>query len=377
MKKALFCFIAVICAALSVNAANKKTFRPGEIWHDDRGIHINAHGGGVLFHKGTYYWFGEHKGERSNSALVGVTCYASKDLMNWTYKSVALPVVTDDPNHDITSGSTIERPKVVYNAKTGKFVMWFHLELKGRGYNAARSAVAVSDKAEGPYKYIGSLRPNAGFWPENMSEKERHDTISTKAFKKDWTNEWRQAVKEGMFTRRDFAGGQMARDMTVYVDDDGKAYHILASEENLTLNIAELSDDYLSHTGRYVRVEPAGHNEAPAIFKKDGKYFMITSGCTGWDPNAARLLIADSIWGPWTNVGNPCQGEGADLTFRSQSTYILKVEGKKDAFIFMADRWTPRTPIDGRYIWLPIIFEDGKPVLRWMDEWDMSFFKKK
>lgn len=65
-------------------------------------------------------------------------------------------------------------------------------------------------------------------------------------------------------------------------------------------------------------------------------------------------------------------GEKAELTFDSQSTYILPVEGKRDTWIFMADRWRPKNPIDARYIWLPIVFEDGKPVLKWADEWKMS-----
>ena len=61
---------------------------------------------------------------------------------------------------------------------------------------------------------------------------------------------------------------------------------------------------------------------------------MITSGCTGWEPNAARLLVADDIMGEWTEFPNPAKGKGAHRTFESQSTYILPVEGKKDAFIF-------------------------------------------
>ena len=85
------------------------------------------------------------------------------------------------------------------------------------------------------------------------------------------------AIKKGLLVKRDLEGGQMSRDMTVYVDDDGKAYHIYSSEENLTLQIAELTDDYTAHTGRYVRVAPGGHNEAPAIFKHNGTYWMITS----------------------------------------------------------------------------------------------------
>ena len=104
--------------------------------------------------------------------------------------------------------------------------------------------------------------------------------------------------------KRDLEGGQMSRDMTLYVDDDGIAYHIYSSEENLTLQIAELTDDYQGHSGKYVRLFPGGHNEAPAIFKKDGTYWMITSGCTGWAPNAARLFSAPFIWGPWTQHPN-------------------------------------------------------------------------
>jgi beta-xylosidase len=335
---------------------------------------VNAHGGGILHHNDTYYWFGEHKGEKSSAAFVGVTCYSSNDLYNWKYEGVALPVVTNNPAHDITSGCILERPKVIYNEKTKQFVMYFHLELKGKGYEAARVGIAVSDKVTGPYLYLKSYRPNAGHYPVNMTEAQKQATAKIEDFKDWWTPEWSKATIDGMFVRRDFEGGQMLRDMTLFVDDDGKAYHIYASEENLTLHLAELSDDYLSHTGKYVRIAPTGHNEAPAIFKKDSKYFMITSGCTGWDPNAARLFTADSVWGTWTEYPNPCVGENADLTFYAQSTCILPVQGKKDAFIFMADRWTPKKPINARYIWLPILFENELPVLKWFNEWDLGIF---
>ncbi|MDR1120229.1 MAG: glycoside hydrolase family 43 protein [Dysgonamonadaceae bacterium] len=353
---------------------NNHSFRPGAIWHDDRGIHINAHGGGILYFDNKYYWFGEHKSENSNAALVGVTCYSSDDLYHWKYEGVALPVVRD-LSSDITEGCVIERPKVIYNAKTKQFVMYFHLELKGEGYKASRTGIAVSDSVAGTYKFLKSYRPNAGHFPLNMTEKQKQERTLPDYFSAWWTPEWRQATVDGMFVRRDFDSGQMSRDMTLFVDDDGKAYHIYSSEENLTLHLAELSDDYLSHTGKYIRIAPGGHNEAPAIFKKDNLYYMITSGCTGWDPNAARLFTADSIMGTWTEHPNPCSGKDAELTFHSQSTYILPVQGMKDAFIFMADRWTPRHPIDGRYVWLPILFENGLPVLKWFDKWDLNVFR--
>lgn len=373
---------AVFSAAPSDKAfAGKKekrnVFTPGQVWNDTQGVPINAHGGGLLYHKGTYYWFGEHKGADSNSAYVGVTCYSSRDLYNWKNEGVALPVVTGDPDHDLTAGCVLERPKVVYNPKTRKFVMWFHLELKGKGYSAARVGLAVSDRVTGPYRYVRSYRPNAGHWPENLPEEDRVSTLTPAdpSVKEWWTPEWYRALEKGLFVRRDFAGGQMSRDMTVFVDDDGKAYHIYSSEENMTLQIAELTDDYQAHSGRYYRALPGKQNEAPALFKKDGKYYLITSGCTGWAPNAARMAVADRIEGPWKELGNPCVGEDAGLTFHSQSTYILPVAGKKDAWIFIADRWKPENPIDGRYVWLPIRFENGKPVLKWADKWDLSVFK--
>lgn len=348
-------------------------FKPGALWMDDRGQHINAHGGGVLFYNDTYYWFGEHKGERSNNAYVGVTVYASKDLYNWKNEGVAFEV--DDSKGSLTQrGSIIERPKVIYNKNTRQFVMYFHLELARQGYGAAYAAVAVSDKVTGPYKFLRASRVNPGYWPLNMAGSDRVQKINPDDYKTWWTPQWRAGVEKGLFVQEHLHGGQMSRDMTLFVDDDNKAYHIYASEENLTLHIAELSDDYTQHTGRYIRVAPAGHNEAPAIFKRNGRYYMITSGCTGWDPNAARLLVADDILGDWKLLPNPCVGQGADKTFQSQGTYILPVAGKKDAFIFMADRWQPKKPIDGRYIWLPIQFKDELPVLSWHDEWDLKVF---
>lgn len=357
-----------------VSGAGASDIVPGAIWPDDRGIHVNAHGGGVLYAEGVYYWFGEFKSDTTSLALDGVTCYSSTDLMRWKYEGIAMPVMPEGSYSDIERGCILERPKVIYNARTGKYVMWFHLELKGKGYAAARAGVAVSDKVTGPYRFVRSSRACAGAWPENLTEEQRADKATPADFADWWTPAWRRAVEDGLFTRRDHLGGQMSRDMTLFVDDDGKAYHVYASEENLTLQVAELTDDYLDYTGRYIRVAPGGHNEAPALFKCGGTYFMITSGCTGWDPNEARLFSAPSIWGPWSQHPNPCRGADASLTFHSQGTYVLPVHGKKDAFIFMADRWTPRHPSDARYIWLPIRFEEGLPVLRWMDRWNLDTF---
>ena len=371
-KKTFIAFIIIGMALLSLNSkAQTNTFKPGALWPDNNGIHINAHGGGMLFHNNTYYWFGEHKikGDAGNKAHVGVHCYSSKDLYNWKDEGIALSVV-EDTTSLIVKGCIIERPKVIYNAKTQKFVMWFNHELKDKGYKAALTGLAVSDKVTGPYTYIKSINPHSGVWPLNYPDSLKSDTTSYLPYKT-WSPEWKKAVIKGFFLRRDFERGQMARDMTLFVDDDGTAYHIHSSESNQTLHIAQLTDDYTGFSGKYARVLAGKANEAPAIFKHNGMYYLISSGCTGWDPNPARSAVASHPFGPWKELGNPCRGsdEQVKTTFHSQSTYILPVPGKNDKFIYMGDRWTPENAIDGRYIWLPIEFEDEKPILKWHDEW--------
>ena len=102
----------------------------------------------------------------------------------------------------------------------------------------------------------------------------------------------------------------------------------------------------------------------------------MASGCTGWAPNAARSAVAPSIWGPWQELGNPCIGDNADISFNSQSTYILPVNGKKNSYIYIGDRWEPSNPIDGTYIWLPIEFNDGKFQIKWHHQWSLDYFNK-
>jgi hypothetical protein len=308
-------------------------FKPGEVWLDTAGHPINAHGGGVLFHDGTYYWYGENKQGRtwlpdSTKAwsgyrvdVTGIRCYSSHDLLHWRDEGLVLKAVTDDTAHDLHASKVCERPKVVYNPRTKKFVMWMHID--SEDYKAARAGVAVADKPTGPFKYLESVRPE----------------------------------------------GQMSRDQTLFQDDDGKAYRIFSSEGNDTTYISLLSDDYLKHAGKFVRIFIKRRMEAPCVFKHEGKYWFVGSDCTGWAPNPARSAVADSIWGPWKELGNPCRGSGAETTFGGQSTFVFPVVGRSDIFVFMADRWNKNNLQESRYLWLPIKFKDRGFEVPWHDSW--------
>lgn len=338
-------------------AAAAGSFQPGALWPDDHGVPINAHGGGLLRDRGRWWWFGEHKtaGEGGNRANVGVHAYSSVDLYHWRDEGIAL-AVSPDPLSPIAAGCILERPKVIRNPRTGRYVMWFHLELKGRGYGAAQAGVAVADRVQGPYRFLRAARVNPGRWPDGATAEE---------------------MAPGTVLARDQPGGQMARDMTLFVDGD-TAWHIYASEENDTLQFARLAPDWLSHDGHYVRALPDGGNEAPALFKARGRYWMITSGLTGWRPNPARLHVADRITGLWRPLGNPVRGtaEQVATTFGGQSTFVLPLPparpGGEPRFVFMADLWRPKDAIDGRYLWLPIRWEDDMPVIHWRDRWTLA-----
>ena len=264
----IFSFMMIFLSALSARTSNveRDTVVAGNIWNDINGRYINAHGGGILFYGGRYYWYGEHRPASGFTTQVGVTCYSSVNLHNWSYEGVALHV-SEKEGDDIEEGCIMERPKVIYNEARKKFVMWFHLELKGKGYEAARAGMAVSDTPEGPYQFVRSVRVNPGVFPFNMPVEERKIRWNADRYKEWWTPEWREAVNKGLFVQRDLQEGQMSRDMTLFVDDDGKAYHVYSSEENLTLQIAELADDYQQHSGKYIRIFPGGHNDNFGLYR--------------------------------------------------------------------------------------------------------------
>lgn len=336
---------------------------------DTEGKHVNAHGGSIFRHGDQWLWYGEARPERGFTS-VGVALYtapATADMSQpqtvaWQNRGLVMSVV-DEAGSPIERGCIIERPKVLWNESDKQFVMLFHLELKGRGYDAAMTGFATSKTAEGPFVLHHAQRPNAGKWPTDFTEADiaHAKTLKINDFKEWWTAPWRKAIAEGLFLWRDFEAGQMSRDMTVFTDDDGTAWHIFSSEDNLTIHAAELTSDYLGYTGRYYRIAPGGQNEAPTIVKHNGTYWLLCSGCTGWDPNEARLFSATSIAGPWTQHPSPCQGRGAKRTYGGQGTWILNYS---NGFLFMADVWNPISLANSRHLWLPLTFDTvGNPIV--------------
>lgn len=286
----------------------------GVQWADTDGNPIQAHGGGMLKVGDDYYWFGENR--NPDGTFYAVSAYRSQDLRRWEHVHDVLTMNSDDG----LSPANVERPKVVYNSVTQKYVMWMHWE-NGMDYGEARAAVASSDTVAGDYTYHGSFRPlqDTGVMD--------HDKP-----------------------------GYMSRDCTLFVDDDGQAYFLSASNENYDLHLYLLSDDYLSIDSRAALLFEGGHREAPALFKRNGVYFLLTSGSTGWDPNQAQYATSTSLTSGWSNMQNVADGN----TFHSQSTYVQAIEGSQGTqYLYLGDRWAGAwggRVNDSGYVWQPITF---------------------
>ena len=278
----------------------------------------------------------------------------------------------------------VERPKMLYNEASRQYVVVYHQdapagdkianwleELKenpdstntGSRYSRASMGFAVSDSPFGPFKLVNVQRMNG--YPEQFSSKPG-----------------------------------MARDMNVFLDDTDidqngvpDAYAIYSSEENRKLYISLLNEAYtgpategaedtmeLSDGSKIktfaTRVLADDNREAPALFKYDGWYYMITSGTSGWNPNKATYYRSQNIFGPWEGLGDPCEG-GSGTTFRSQSTSVIPVDPENGKYIYMGDRWRTEGNSSAlwysSYMWVPVEFtEDHKIRLKNEENWKLE-----
>jgi len=219
--------------ALSANPLTAgDLINPGETWPDNRGHHIQAHGGGILKQGGTYYWFGEDRSKENDPTKRYVACYSSQDLVHWDFRNQVVKLT--DMEH-LGRKWVLERPKVFYNAKTHAYVMYAHIDgpFHGNDYGFASLAVLTSDKVDGDYHYLRSFRPFA----------------------------------------------LQSRDIGQFIDDDGTAYLIFESRPTGGFYIAKLSDDYLD----VAKVTCFIHAplEGGALVHYEGLYYLLGSRMTG------------------------------------------------------------------------------------------------
>ena len=298
----------------------------GACWNDANGAPIQAHGGWILPVGGPdgpteYVWYGEDKSAATRDGkteAIGIRCYSSKDLLAWHDCGLVFSADSDSPHDVLRPSGVMERPRVIYCDKTGEYVLWFHAD--DAAYRAAMLGVAVSNSPYGPFKFVHLIRP----------------------------------------------AGQDSRDFTLFVDAAGgecrgasapEAYLVASSEGNRTLHVSRLTNDYMDIDGGYVRALPEQEREAPCVFTACGQYYLLTSGCSGWRPNAALFATAPQVIGPWKLLDNPCRGPREHTTFDGQPTCVFEAGGSNFALF---DHWDARDLGLSGYSILPVSFAAAK-----------------
>jgi len=302
-------------SGLSRVAAAEEMVRPGEVWRDTAGQVIQAHGGGILRVGAEWYWFGEDRtpvvAGGLDPAKRYVSCYRSRDLVHWESRGRVLELgEPEDIKAKFGGDWILERPKVFWVAKTKRYVMYFHADA---GYKAAEVGVAVSEKVDGPYRFVKHFRPL----------------------------------------------GQESRDIGQFVDDDGANYLIFESRPTKGFYIARLTEDGMDVTETAFVKAPL---EGGALVRYEGLYYVIGSHMTGWKPNPNVYATAKALKGPWSEFRELAPGS-AD-TWGSQSSMLLKVTGAgatgaKTTVIYVGDLWKPKELWDSRYVWMPVEIGGG------------------
>ena len=368
---------AAIPLSAQSSPAPYRSFKPGQPWLDTAGKPIQTHGGSVLYHDDKFYWYGENKEFTTGKTDVwtwGVRCYSSTDLYNWQDLGLIIPPDTQDPSSPLHPAQLLDRPHILHNRQTGKFVCWVKLMSKT---SVQTRTVLVADAITGPYKIVQrDIRPlgmNAG----------DYDLVASPA--------------------------------------DGKAY-MYFERVHSEMICADLTDDYTGFTGYYSthfpHIAPPFFSEGPAYFYRQGKHYLASSGTSGYFPNPSEIAVADTFHGPFTVLGDLHPSDRSRTSFNSQISSIFKHPGKKDLYIAIADRWMgplsgpefesghysqvtqsifrklfsdPREPFNKEesdlmtanltvdtthapYVWLPVFFKEGRPVIEWRSEWTLDEF---
>jgi len=315
--------LVLVVAVFASPTPEDTVIKSGVIWSDTSGKEIHAHGGGILYDETSqkYYWVGTTQKQGGDWLSEGINVYSSFDLGNWTFENrifenTSIKIDTPGPYR-------IERPKVIFNKKTNKYVMWFHLDTANFGIQSV--GVAVSDTITGKYQWVSGFKPD----------------------------------------------GLASYDMTLYQDADGTAY-LCRSVKNQYAGISQLTDDYLNTKGV---ISKGPQIEGQAIWKMNDRYYLLGSHLTGWSANQAVLCMSNgaSLNGAtWTILPVITT---SSTTWESQSTFVLPYThpNGKMLYIYLGDRWAYPNVGAASYVWLPLeVKSSTEIVLPWEPAWMIS-----
>jgi hypothetical protein len=313
--------------ALALTLFAQTEIRNHSTWKDTEGSLIDCHEGHLLRIGKTFYWYGRAYqgntdgvfGEKGARFRCGLTCYSSTDLVSWTNRGVILAY----PDSGWLTKGTWHRPRVLFNAATGTYVLWFFMFPDTTpGYFSA--VVATSTAPSGPF----TVRTGPGF--------------------------------------------RVSGDLALFQDRDGAGY--LCYEVKRRILVSRLTDDFLNITGEpVVAMQEGGNHEGSSMIFYKGKYIVAGSGVEGLDPTETFYAVADHPMGPYTYKGLMSEQK----TWRSQISAFVYLE-ESDRLFAMCEQWLigptgSRVPGEQScQLWLPVTFNPatGAAKLTHVEKWN-------
>lgn len=301
-KILVYCLVFFMIVQMA--AAQQQSYgaiHSGVPWLDQHGNTVSAHGACIIKDNGRYYLFGEFKTDSVN-IFNGFACYSSTDLYNWKFERMALPV---QQKGALGKNRVGERPKVMKCPASGEYVMFMHVD--SLNYKDQYVGYATAKHITGPYTFRGPV-----------------------LFKGKPIRRW---------------------DMGTFQDDDGTGYLLVHHGD-----IYRLASDYRT-VDEQVASQVAGVGESPAMLKKDGIYYLLSSNLTSWERNDNQYHTSRNIAGPWMEQG--LFAPKGTLTWNSQCSFVLPIMGTQDTtYMYMGDRWSfPKQNAAATYVWQPLNIE--------------------
>lgn len=288
------CILGLVACSLPTSLVKHVTVTNG-VRYTVSGQRIDAHGGTVLrAEDGYFYWYGEayacgFRWQDPATRYCGVNVYRSSDLLLWEGPWAAFDATSAYwqnlcMHQKAAPGGGCFRPKVVYNQRTRRYVLWINTPERG----ADSYRVLTSVLPSGPFMLAG--RP------------ELFDAGIT-----DWN---------GSITTYDGDEG-------VFVDSNSDAW--LVWNRGGRLLQERLDDTYASGTEspllitNYPEIPPYAGIESPSEFESGGTFYIAMSlpRCPYCSGTTTAIETAPHVDGPWSYQGvvspTSCAGQPNEI----------------------------------------------------------------
>lgn len=342
-------------------------------WRDTDGNYIYSQGGGIFKFGDTYYWYGVKYDEAvkyaadpskpyNTDVFAGVTCYSSKDLVNWEYKG--LVVEPDAVNNSEVMGTEkavwVGRLGVAYiktGENSGTYALFVQHEFADPG-NVIDGSDTVKDDISKQVLVLTSSSPTGKF-------------------------EWHQRINMKGYT----GGTSNTGDQTVFTDEDtGKSYLLYSygvGRGKIFISEIGVQEDNKIGLGKAHMIYSGAGREGNCMFKYNNKYYVCASDLYGWNASHAYYLTLDSLEDSalesdsFQPAGNMKVMDGCsdDFCHVSQTGFFYTVKGSsQDMVIFCGDRWSDFAGNGlGYNQWCPLSFnEAGEPYFNSLSAWDLD-----